>query len=334
MNDLQTTGLMERRASASVVTCDHGLSAVLSPGLFSHVPEPLRSSRKGRGVPFPPLMRGRRVALLRCGDGFDALVLSKLVGAEGSVVAFDADEEAVARAEQWHASAARALGYSNVSFVSGPVAQLPLSSASFDLVLSNCALSLWAQPRLAFEQIRRILAQGGEFFLSEVVADRRVPRRFLYRPEYAPCLVKASYVEDLRRAMQAADFPDVRTVWQRPLERIEQVRLSAVTLRGFKLPLEDRCEDYGQFVVYRGTIEGLPEAFDLDLGHSFKRLDMHKVCKNTADMLRAPQYEPHFEVSPEHVHRGVFDCGPTNGKQTDEDTIGLGQPGVCGPGCC
>lgn len=64
-------------------------------------------------------------------------------------------------------------------------------------------------------------------------------------------------------------------------------RFKSLTLRCFKLPLlEDRCEEYGQFATYLGTLRDTPGAFVLDGGHTFEKGRATPVCGNTAFMVR------------------------------------------------
>ena len=96
---------------------------------------------------------------------------------------------------------------------------------------------------------------------------------------WSECLTGAAYFGDLTRIMRRAGFEDVRAVSRRPLSTtIEGIKFG-VNLRGFKLPLEDACEDYGQVAVYRGTIPGRGVSFALDLGHVFVAGDAMRVCK-------------------------------------------------------
>lgn len=65
-------------------------------------------------------------------------------------------------------------------------------------------------------------------------------------------------------------------------------KFKSLTLRCFKLPaLEDRCEEFGQFATYLGTLKETPGAFALDAGHTFEAGRAMAVCGNTALMVRA-----------------------------------------------
>ena len=85
----------------------------------------------------------------------------------------------------------------------------------------------------------------------------------------------------------------------------------SMTIRAFKLPLEDRCEDYGQVAYYLGTLPEAPHAFLLDDHHLFQTGKPYPVCGNTADMLMHSRYGRHFKIVGEkQIHYGLFDCGP------------------------
>jgi hypothetical protein len=84
-----------------------------------------------------------------------------------------------------------------------------------------------------------------------------------------------------------------------------------VTVRAFKLDLEDLCEDYGQVATYLGTIPESPHQFVLDDHHVFKTGQPMLVCGNSAAMVQDTRYGKHFKVTGDHsTHFGPFDCGP------------------------
>lgn len=69
-------------------------------------------------------------------------------------------------------------------------------------------------------------------------------------------------------------------------------RFKTLTLRCFKLGrLEDRCEEYGQFATYLGTLPETPGAFVLDNAHTFEKGRATPVCGNTALMVRCVRRE-------------------------------------------
>jgi hypothetical protein len=87
----------------------------------------------------------------------------------------------------------------------------------------------------------------------------------------------------------------------------------SMTIRAFKLKLEDRCEDYGQIAIYLGTIPESPHFFRLDNHHLFEKGRPVPVCSNTAAMIQGTRYGPHFKVIGDlSIHYGLFECGSTS----------------------
>ncbi|MHA6757117.1 methyltransferase domain-containing protein [Streptacidiphilus sp. PAMC 29251] len=293
----------------------------------------------GCGSPIPPALDGATVLDLGCGSGRDVYVLSQLVGPTGRVIGVDMTEEqlAVARRHQdWHAER---FGQANTDFRHGYIEDLAtagIPDASVDVVVSNCVLNLSPDKPRVFAEIFRVLGPGGELYFSDIFTDRRLPTPLLGDPVLVgECLAGALYTEDFRRILQRAGCPDARTVTASPVEisdpdierKIGFAAFTSRTVRAFKLPLEDRCEDYGQVAVYRGTIAEHPHAFDLDDHHRFPTGKPMLVCGNTADMLAATRYAAHFTVTGDKSHHfGLFPCDPVDGAAAPT----MGSPS----GCC
>lgn len=277
----------------------------------------------GCGSPLPPALEGRTVLDLGCGSGRDVYLLSRLVGPTGRVIGIDmtAGQLDVARRHQaWHAER-YGHGTSNVEFVEGLIEDLQtagIADGSVDVVVSNCVVNLSPDKRAVFSEVMRVLKPGGEFYFSDVFSDRRIPNALKSDPVLlGECLSGALYVEDFRRHMQDVGCHDVRVVERGPIPlldpeieaRIGMVAFESRTIRAFKLPLEDRCEDYGQLATYRGTIPSQPHAFVLDDHHRFERGRPMRVCGNTFDMLAASRFASHFTLQGDtSVHFGLFDC--------------------------
>jgi len=280
----------------------------------------------GCGSPLPPALEAMTVLDLGCGTGRDAFLLSRLVGERGRVIGVDMTIEQLdvaRRHQQWHADR---YGYaqSNVSFVEGYIEDLAacgIADASVDVVVSNCVLNLSPEKGRVFAEIFRVLKPGGELYFSDVFADRRIPDVLRRDPVLlGECLGGALYVEDFRRMMQAVGCADTRVVSQSPVPlfdasveaKIGNVNFTSITIRAFKMALEDRCEDHGQVATYLGTVPGQAHAFVLDDHHRLETGRPMLVCGNTFDMLANSRYAPHFRfIGDKSTHFGLFDCGPS-----------------------
>jgi arsenite methyltransferase len=279
----------------------------------------------GCGSPIPPGLAGSTVLDIGCGSGRDCFLLSRLVGPKGQVLGVDMTPEQIAIANRYRHYHAERFGYgeSNVKFLEGRVtdlAGLGIADASVDVVVSNCVLNLVADKERAFAEIFRVLKPGGELYFSDVYADRRIPSALRLDPVLlGECLAGALYLEDFRRLIAQTGCLDPRVCASNPIaldagaiERtIGMVLFSSVTWRIFKLPLEDRCEDFGQIASYLGTLPEHPHHFDLDDHHHFEAHKPLRVCGNTADMLSLTRYAEHFQVlGDKQRHFGLFDCAP------------------------
>lgn len=318
---LQTSGDLKTSAC-----CDaSAVPAWLKPLLARIHPEVL-SRYYGCGLVAPTQLDGLRVLDLGSGSGRDVYALAQLVGERGEVVGVDMTDEQleVARRHQaWHRET---FGYTreNVRFLHGYIEQLDdlgLEPGSFDVIVSNCVVNLSPDKEAVLRGVHRLLKPGGELYFSDVYADRRVPAEVRGDPMlYGECLGGALYWNDFLGLARRAGFADPRLVEDRPLEitdpalapRVGTVRFFSATYRLFKLDgLETECEDYGQAVVYRGTLPQQPHRFVLDKHHDIEAGRVFPVCGNTWRMLHETRFRPHFDfLGSFDRHHGIFaGCG-------------------------
>jgi hypothetical protein len=184
-----------------------------------------------------------------------------------------------------------------------------------------------------------LLRPGGEFFFSDVYADRRLPEAVRNDPVlYGECLGGALYWNDFLRLAQRQGFVDPRLYEDRPLEitdptlaaRVGRARFYSATYRLFKLDgLESACEDHGQAVIYRGTISQHADRFVLDKHHDIETGRVFPVCGNTWRMLQETRFRTHFDfIGDFSRHFGLFEgCGATIPFNTD--SRGANPIGAC-----
>lgn len=66
-------------------------------------------------------------------------------------------------------------GVSNVELRRGDVMELPVESATADVVISNGVLNLAPDKRRAFSEVLRVLRPGRRFLYADIVADSELP---------------------------------------------------------------------------------------------------------------------------------------------------------------
>jgi SAM-dependent methyltransferase len=240
------------------------------------------------------------------------------------VVGVDMTNEQLTIARKHQELHSNTFGYSNVSFLQGYIEHLDeidLEPGSFDVIVSNCVINLSLDKDAVLSGIRRLLKDGGEFYFSDVYADRRVPNSVRNDPVlYGECLGGALYWNDFLRLAHRQGFTDPRLVTDQPLtitnselaSRIGSLRFFSATYRLFKLDgLETSCEDHGQAVIYSGNIPEHTDRFVLDKHHNIEAGSVFPVCGNTWRMLHDTRFATHFNFIGDFTrHFGIFaGCG-------------------------
>jgi len=280
----------------------------------------------GCGLIVPEQLKGLNILDLGCGSGRDCYVLSALVGEEGFVTGVDMTPPQLSIARKHVDYHTRQFRYKrpNVTFLQGNLEALELldlANASFDLIVSNCVINLCTNKDAVLKDVYRLLKPGGEMYFSDVYSDRRIPESLKQDPVlYGECLSGALYWNDFLTSAKLAGFNDPRLVKDNSLliqnqalaKKIDGINFYSATYRLFKLPdLEEACEDYGQAVIYKGTIEHFPNEFKMDKHHVLPTGKVFPVCGNTYRMLHQSRFMTHFDfLGSWDIHYGIFEgCG-------------------------
>lgn len=280
----------------------------------------------GCGLTIPNELEGLKILDLGSGSGRDCFIASKLVGQDGQVVGIDMTDEQLAVANKYIDYQTEAFGYdrANVKFIKGNIDHLDqceLEEGSFDLIISNCVINLAVNKQKVLNDVFKLLKPGGEMYFSDVYCDRRISAELQKDPVlWGECLSGALYWNDFLNYSKNAGFTDPRVVESQGItiendeleEKLGDLQFFSVTYRLFKLDgLESDCEDYGQSVRYKGSINGNTHSFDLDDHHNFPKGKMMAVCGNTYKMLADTRFAKHFEFfGTWDTHYGIFEgCG-------------------------
>lgn len=127
--------------------------------------------------------------------------------------------------------------------------------------------------------------------------------------------------------------------------QVGHIDFFSATYRLFKLPeLEMDCEDYGEAVIYKGTLATSPRSFTLDNHHTMDAGRVFPVCRNTLHMLMGTRFARHFEkVGGGETHFGIFpDCGKAipfssagdSSVGVDSSSVAKAKPAASKGGCC
>lgn len=293
----------------------------------------------GCGSPIPLCVEGLSVLDMGCGTGRDSYAMSKLVGENGFVYGVDMTENQISVAKRYIKEQTDRFGYKkpNIEFILDNMENITryLKEESISLVISNCVINLSEDKEAVLKAIFNVLKWGGEFYFSDVYADRRPPDEIRKDPLlFAECLGGALYYKDFVRIARRAGFTDPRIISQREIpitnpeisSLIGNIRFYSITYRLWKLKgLEDACEDYGHMAVYKGGIPASPFRFELDGSHIFYTNKPERVCGNTALMLSKTRFARHFEIIGDlKEHFGEFkECGSLDKSENNNQNSGV-----------
>lgn len=230
----------------------------------------------GCGDPSKFLKPGETVLDLGSGGGKICYIASQVVGKEGSVIGVDMTPDMLDLARRHRAEVAEKIGWSNVEFFRGRIEDLELdydrldqwlranpvtdvasyeameaererlcrdepmvASDSIDAVVSNCVLNLVAPElkRQLFEEIFRVVKEGGRAVISDIVSDQEVPLAMQQDPElWSGCISGAFEEQAFSEAFRAAGFTDVEVLVRQdePWRVVDGIDFRSVTVAAYK----------------------------------------------------------------------------------------------------
>ncbi|HLS47408.1 MAG TPA: arsenite methyltransferase [Gemmatimonadales bacterium] len=149
------------------------------------------------------LHEGDTVLDLGSGGGIDVLLSARRVGPTGKVYGLDMTDEMLALAR---ANAAKA-GVTNVEFLRGEIENIPLPSASVDVIISNCVINLSGDKRRVLQEAFRVLKPGGRFAVSDVVVRGELPPEVRESMElWVGCVAGALEEEEFKSLLTEVGF--------------------------------------------------------------------------------------------------------------------------------
>jgi Methylase involved in ubiquinone/menaquinone biosynthesis len=149
---------------------------------------------------------GMTVLDLGSGAGFDAFLARERVGETGQVIGVDMTDDMLELARK----NAAARGLKNVEFRKGFIEKLPVGGNSVDLVISNCVINLSPDKPAVLSEIARVLKPGGQFWFSDIVLLRPLPKAVAENvAAYVGCVAGASQLSEYIALLGDAGMTDI-----------------------------------------------------------------------------------------------------------------------------
>ena len=127
----------------------------------------------GVGNPFSlgNVSPGTNVLDIGSGAGFDLYVAKRLVGMSGKVCGIDLTQEMVERARKNLTDP----GMSDIEVTHVSSEEIPYTDNTFDTVISNGVINLSPCKQELFQEIFRVLRNGGKLQFADVVLEKELP---------------------------------------------------------------------------------------------------------------------------------------------------------------
>jgi arsenite methyltransferase len=151
-----------------------------SPEWLDRAPAGAVASFAGVGNPHErgDLQPGETVLDLGSGAGLDAVIASWRVGAGGRVIGVDLNPAMCLKAQAHTA----AIGVRMECQV-GSMENIPVPTASVDVVISNGVINLSFRKRRVVEEIFRVLRPGGRISITDIVSAKQLSQSIVNDPK-------------------------------------------------------------------------------------------------------------------------------------------------------
>ncbi|HBH47089.1 MAG TPA: methyltransferase type 11 [Bacteroidales bacterium] len=168
---------------------------------------------------------------LGSGRGTDVIRMAEEVGEKGYVYGLDISDGMLKKAE----STARKMGVENLRFIKSELEIIPLAHKSIDLIISNCTINHADDKQAVWNEIYRVLKEGGRFVVSDIYSTSPVPEEYKNDPEaIAECWAGAVTRQEYMDQLAKAGFKSIEVIEESVPYEKGKVKVSSITIKGTK----------------------------------------------------------------------------------------------------
>jgi arsenite methyltransferase len=185
----------------------------------------------GGALNYSEALTGEVCVDLGSGRGTDVIRLAEKVGEKGFVYGIDLSDGMIKKARE----TAERLNVVNVEFKQGDLENINLPDCTANLVISNCTINHASDKQRVWNEIFRILNDGGRFVVSDIYATETIPDEYRNDPVaisecWAGSVTREEYLDQLTNS----GFSSIGIIEEsKPYEK-GKVLVVSWTVTGFK----------------------------------------------------------------------------------------------------
>lgn len=186
----------------------------------------------GGAINYSEVKSGEICIDLGSGRGTDVIRLAETVGKDGHVYGVDISEGMIEKANRTKAQ----LGISNASFIHCPLEKIALKDKIADLIISNCTINHVTDKQAVWNEIYRLLKQGGRFVISDIYSLSPVPEEYHNDPvAIAECWAGSVTRNEYLKQIEQAGFSTFNILEESQPYGKGKIMVSSWTIAGTKL---------------------------------------------------------------------------------------------------
>lgn len=194
----------------------------------------------GGAINYSGAAEGEICVDLGSGRGNDVMRLAEIVGNSGFVYGIDISEGMLQKSR----NTADRLGIRNVKFIDSPLDKITLEDCTADLAISNCTINHSSDKQAVWNEIFRILKNGGRFIVSDIYSVDPVPEEYRNDPVavsecWAGSVTRELYLDHIKKA----GFTSIRILEESSPYEKGKIKVASWTIAGMKPSGKCACED-------------------------------------------------------------------------------------------
>jgi len=185
----------------------------------------------GGAINYAKPLSGEVCVDLGSGRGNDVIRMAEEVGETGHAFGIDISEGMIARA---NANLIK-FDIKNATILQAELEKLPFQNDSTDLIISNCTINHSMDKQAVWNEVYRILKEGGRFVVSDIYATKEIAREYREDPvAIAECWAGAETKDAYLRMLKMAGFHEIRIYEESAPYTKGKAEVASFTISGIK----------------------------------------------------------------------------------------------------